>query len=578
MPPTTKDQSNQWSLANFMRGGDPMETHKKQANKEMVNPTADPFMVNQLRPVGEPQRPRCKVRILQATGLPESEKRSKATYATCTAKGKKSSTFRTRDSGDPVNPNWSNENAQMLNRWVPGDTLVVSIYDKADGWMSMMSSDVHVAECIIRPDQYYPGGLRARLPLQNARGNPLPGATLTVQIDLTGVAGQSCWQRMTRSCGGGFNCSAIIHFFRELPQMILAVWWSIIGEPAPDRNKGDMWMLIVFPLVSFIFLTWCAWILRHFNDTVMTFFNIIVFCFAAGAILAGVTTHKNSKTAYLALGCLMLLAAILAIVHVEDEWNHSWRLFWWMHTGNRLGASASTPALARGDAAVITFETVKNGTAWTSVDASRAAGFRKGGNAYCAAPILDPTIAAGDIMRVEYWAIGINCCDNFGSFTCDSARDMKGQGAGVVMKGGGMPCWDCHEEEFRLAALKSAGANGMVSAPGAMYVRYVDDSSTVINSYLAKCMFTFFWSLLLGGALFGFLGWLTNYKALGRPGHFPLYHFLDRRKDPMGAPLLNERPAEAQNAVDDKWTLVLSRSADPNAFNVSAKQPQDTGI
>merc|ERR1719149_529094 len=140
-----------------------------------------------------------------------------------------------------------------------------------------------------------------------------------------------------------------------------------------------------------------------------------------------------------------------------------------MKTGIQYGASAATPAEARSDAAVITFQNVKAGSAWTSVDTSRAAGYRGDGGIYCAAPILDPTEALGDIMRVEFWAIGINCCDDFGSFTCDASREFPGGGTGVVMKEGGMPCIGCHAEQFRLAAAKAAGVNRMVSAPGALF-------------------------------------------------------------------------------------------------------------
>merc|ERR1719453_2479758 len=126
-------------------------------------------------------------------------------------------------------------------------------------------------------------------------------------------------------------------------------------------------------------------------------------------MISGLTTHKQSKMPVFALGSLVAIATILAIYSCEKGWSDSWRQWWWIHTGIPLGASASTPAESRSDASTILFETVKSGAQWTSVDAIRAAGFRKDGNVYCAAPILDPNVTAGAIMRVNFWAIGIDC-------------------------------------------------------------------------------------------------------------------------------------------------------------------------
>jgi len=284
----------------------------------------------------------------------------------------------------------------------------------------------------------------------------------------------------------------------------------------------------------------------------------------------GVTTHKESKTPLFPLGCLIVIAVIMAMTIGAHGWNASWRQWWWMHTGHSLGTSAGLAATARDDASVLSFDNVKNGSQWTSVGASRAAGFRKG-DIYCAAPILNPTLALGNIMRVEYWAIGINCCDDFGSFTCDASRETTGS-VGVVMKGGGMPGFSDHADEFRLAALKACGVNNMVSAPGALYVRFVSEPKTIENLYLSKCIFSFFTSLLLGFVIFGALGFIVNYKAWGKKGYFPLYNILDHKR-PAGL----AGPVKKDEIVntDQKWTLVLTPSNDPNGFNMSAMKPEE---
>lgn len=579
--------SNPWrddSLPN-----DPMLPHRSQVSgravkrapdaRELTNPATDPFMVNPVHG-GAASRPRLKVRIVGARGLPDRGSNI-ITYGTCMAKTKKTSTFRTREAHDSCNPVWD-EPGQMVNRWVPGDVLLFRIFDKDRSGLvsSLMASETIEAQCEMRSDEYYPNGFRGSLPLFTSHGSPIPGASLQVETQVYGVSSPSLWEKISEFCNPShWNCSALLYGIQRAPGAIIKAWYDILGEPADGRTKNDMAMLIAIPCIVFLLLTWLGWILRHFNSAVLFFLAGIAFCMALGSIVLGTTTHKHSKKPLFALGCLVLLSVIMALTVCENGWNECWRQWWWMHTGNKVGASASTPAQARSDASVIAFDTAKQGTAWTSVDAGRAAGYRKG-DIYCAAPILDPNITLGDIIRVEFWAIGINCCNDFGSFTCDAAREISGS-IGVVMKGDGMPCAGCHANEFRLAALKAAGMNRMVSAPGAMYVRYVSNAKKIEDLYIAKCVSSVFWSLLLGVVVFGLLGFLTNYKSWGKPGHFPLYNSLsDTKKVP--AALHQEgfgRQAQVNDLTianpDKKWILKLSPSSAPGGFSVAASKPQD---
>jgi len=400
---------------------------------------------------------------------------------------------------------------------------------------------------------------------------------LHVEIMVYGAKDLTLLQKLERSCGcGDCDWSTIRSRIVHAPEALVGLFFSVIGEPADDRTKGDMGMLIAIPFIIFLFVVWFGWLLLHYNAIAAVMIAGLIFFVALGMVVLGVTSHKNSKIPFFALGCLMIIAVACGILICDHGWSKCWRQWWWMHTGQKLGGSAGTPAAALSDSSVITFEGVKDGTQWTSADASRSAGYRKG-DIYCAAPILDPTVALGNIMRVEFWAIGINCCDDYGSFTCDASRETTGS-VGVVMKGGGMPCYDCHAEEFRMAALKAEGVNRMVSAPGALFVRYVTDASTVENSYLAQVVFSFFWSLIIGLLFFGLLGFLTNYKGWGKQGHFPLYNLLGHKKVIHHIP---ETPMEEakQKIVDDeekKWTLVLTPNSNaPGDFNIAALKPEE---
>jgi len=90
------------------------------------------------------------------------------------------------------------------------------------------------------------------------------------------------------------------------------------------------------------------------------------------------------------------------------------------------GVYAQQPALAFPDASILSF--AGNAT----VDDTRAASFtvlEGGPQTYCVAPIGDST----SVGRVEFWAVGMNCCpEKLSSFECDSAGDL-GSSTGVVV-------------------------------------------------------------------------------------------------------------------------------------------------
>merc|ERR1719172_258560 len=99
-----------------------------------------------------------------------------------------------------------------------------------------MSSDKAVAQCELKPDRYYPGGLKASLPLVNPRGYPLPEATLQVEVEILGAPNVSCWQRF---CGSCRSCalSGFLMFRGNLPGMLIASWYALIGDPwGPKRE------------------------------------------------------------------------------------------------------------------------------------------------------------------------------------------------------------------------------------------------------------------------------------------------------------------------------------------------------
>lgn len=76
------------------------------------------------------------------------------------------------------------------------------------------------------------------------------------------------------------------------------------------------------------------------------------------------------------------------------------------------------------DAGIILFE---QGTVVAIQD---SVGFLTGSVTYCAAPIVRGD--AGGSLRMDFWAVGVNCCGDRGEFDCDGARDPAAHGGVVI--------------------------------------------------------------------------------------------------------------------------------------------------
>lgn len=70
----------------------------------------------------------------------------------------------------------------------------------------------------------------------------------------------------------------------------------------------------------------------------------------------------------------------------------------------------------------------------THLDTLRAVGYKSKwtGETYCAAPIVDSSMAEGD--DIWYWAIGINCCAQRAEFHCNDASDLSTRSALVALE------------------------------------------------------------------------------------------------------------------------------------------------
>jgi hypothetical protein len=126
------------------------------------------------------------------------------------------------------------------------------------------------------------------------------------------------------------------------------------------------------------------------------------------------------------------------------------------------------------------------------VDTTRVVGYRDIA-VYCVAPVL----SANQVTRVEYWAIGKDCCEKRSGFTCGEVGIAGAQSA-IVMLG-----QDFVDKEFYERAVRQAEASyKLASAEGALLVHWVSDPKSIRDGLLWKGI-SF---LALGAAIELFIG------------------------------------------------------------------------
>jgi hypothetical protein len=301
--------------------------------------------------------------------------------------------------------------------------------------------------------------------------------------------------------------------FQNARKHWLEVVDKLLGPGDPERIPTARNMLIIGPWLVYVWVL-LVWIfLQHYSMEIAAFITVIMGVGSVGLICIGVSGRfKRLPTSPVALGFLCAVAIIVGIGMGEVGWNTCWQQYWWLQTGSQpMVNSASTPAEARVDAAVVGFWDAASGSTinGTAVDDMRAAGYRDG-HYYCVAPLLDPSLAGASLKRVNFWAVGVDCCENSGSFTCDAARERLG-GYGVVMLRNG----PYGGEPFRRAVRKAEGLHGLVSAERPIYVRWVDDPTTVEFSMLTEGLLFIVLTAFGGFLLFlpaGYLVWYFGFE------------------------------------------------------------------
>jgi len=293
-------------------------------------------------------------------------------------------------------------------------------------------------------------------------------------------------------------------------------FYRVLGPGDDRRDQRSLQLLVLGPWFAFVWvlLTWL--LVRRFSDAVVFGVTVLMLLVSVGAMLSWYQGRRSGPVSLLAAGALGIVAISGGAVAGYYGWELYWRQFWWTQTGFRdVATTASTPAMARADSAVLDFwDAHRGGTRNDSrVDFSRAAGY-KDTKFYCVAPILSPIVSGASLVRVNFWAVGVNCCQKYGHFQCDDSREWDA-GKAVVMLGPGYPCPECEAEKFRAAVVKAEAAHGLVSADGARFVRWVKDPSATVRSMLFSCLGFVLAVSAVAAIVLSPAGWLLWYYGVG---------------------------------------------------------------
>merc|ERR1719359_1368204 len=183
-------------------------------------------------------------------------------------------------------------------------------------------------------------------------------------------------------------------------------------------------------------------------------------------LAAGKVDKEASKQAQIEqkrkanLGALWLISLTAGMVcgrYLYGEYMAAY----WKYEGSRIYRNLlpSEPAAAYSDAGKIHFADV------STVETHQSVGYMHG-KRYCVAPIMDPY----STTRVEFWAVGLDCCDQRNHFYCDDSGDLSVHAGAVLVDENMLKAELLY---YKRAVSVAEAAFSLVSAEDPIFVHWV---------------------------------------------------------------------------------------------------------
>lgn len=231
----------------------------------------------------------------------------------------------------------------------------------------------------------------------------------------------------------------------------------------------DFWIILLVPAIVFniISVLYNFAFYAHWHWVITITIVGLLFCVVLIML-------RSSNTRYLPLGvscgASIVLGAFLGL-YCYDTFGIFAQFY--KHSRTYTNVVPSEPAASVADAGRLTF------TEESHVKGPKSVGYAApNGNRYCVAPIGDST----DQQRIEFWAVGVNCCGWEADFSCDASQDETAHGGIVVFDNMGL--FNPSNRDYYVMARKKAEAEfDLTSVEKPMYVRWVNDLDKLANSY-----------------------------------------------------------------------------------------------
>eukprot|EP00746_Dinoflagellata_sp_MGD_P011027 gnl/MRDRNA2_/MRDRNA2_122996_c0_seq1.p1 gnl/MRDRNA2_/MRDRNA2_122996_c0~~gnl/MRDRNA2_/MRDRNA2_122996_c0_seq1.p1 ORF type:complete len:405 (+),score=57.52 gnl/MRDRNA2_/MRDRNA2_122996_c0_seq1:48-1217(+) len=200
-------------------------------------------------------------------------------------------------------------------------------------------------------------------------------------------------------------------------------------DATDDPNFRPVRILFVLFGLSLLYVSVCA--AFSFGYGPIWAFIAVLMVLPLGICLSEVIgRHPSARWHFLLAVISVVLATFIGTWNYQEHWG----LFLLAASGRTYkDVSATSPAVAHLDAGQVWFDED------AVLDDSSAIGYKEFRYTYCVAPV----IGASNQDKVQYWAVGLDCCDERGGFRCDDATDIGVKGGLVVPRvGAGAKGWD----------------------------------------------------------------------------------------------------------------------------------------
>mmetsp|Transcript_59649 Transcript_59649/g.159610 ORF Transcript_59649/g.159610 Transcript_59649/m.159610 type:complete len:290 (-) Transcript_59649:187-1056(-) len=255
------------------------------------------------------------------------------------------------------------------------------------------------------------------------------------------------------------------------PKRPMVPWGFVFG---PTLSFGTMFLVVV--------------LLQRWSPVAVVVVYMFLFLII-WAPMVFVGSARARKLPFFALGLLNTLASFAGIIAGLVAY-HRYVLPYASFEDHRMYSNVLTsePPRSHADAGVLEFAKSCH------VDGSKGVGMLREAGTFCAAPIVDDA-APG---RVEYWAVGLDCCSPRGDFTCGDVEDKDARQGAVIRPE--EPSWTDYfvpgedsYEMYHKAVKQSAAIYDVHTSDSPMMVHWVKDVRELEHT------------LALGALLFGLL-------------------------------------------------------------------------